>query len=293
MAEVEAQKALIAELQAENKERQLHAADLERRLSDADRRRFVFEPAPSALGPAPVISCAFGRHHYNELATSQSRVAERARADVEMICALERARKGLLQPVVALPQQKIRRDGESLRHTKRGCVVGSDDHRAAVGRAADNEAAAARQQLASEAAKWARHRAAVLKAEAALVDKGGDVSKLNATNLKALVLSRTGRWPSAAASFKDGSLLAAAEAATSARSATLMPSTPPADASGRVSDGVGSGDAAVAALGTDAWACESCDEVFAGSSIPAPDENNFRWCSCGAPVSRAAADLST
>lgn len=50
MAEVEAQKALIAELQAENKERQLHAADLERRLSDADRRRFVFEPAPSALG---------------------------------------------------------------------------------------------------------------------------------------------------------------------------------------------------------------------------------------------------
>ena len=251
-------------------------------------------PAPAAaptraLAPAPVTSRAFGRHHYNELATSQSIAVERARADVDMIVALERARVGLLQPVVALPQQKIRRDGESLRHTKRGCVVGSDDHRAAVGRAADNEAAAARHQLASEAAKWARHRAVVLKAEAALVDKNGDVSGLNATNLKALVLSRTGRWPKAA-SFKDGSLLAAAEAAARARNATLMPSTPPADASGRISDGGGSGDEAVAAFGTDAWACESCDAVFAESNIPAPDENNFRWCSCGAPVSRAADD---
>jgi hypothetical protein len=42
--------------------------------------------------------------------------------------------------------------------------------------------------------------------------------------------------------------------------------------------------------GTDAWACESCDAVFAESNIPPPDENNFRLCSCSAPVSRAADD---
>jgi hypothetical protein len=196
---------------------------------------------------------------------------------------------GKLQPVVPLPQQKTRRDAETLRHSKFGCVVGSDEHRAAVGRAADNEAAAARQQLAAGAAKWARHRAVVLKAEAALVDKRGNVAGLNAAELKVLVLSRTGRWPKAK-SFKDGSLLAEAEAAVLARSTTLMPPTPPAAAE-RAGDGSGGGDAAAVAAEADAWACKSCDSVFDESTLPALDENNFCWCSCGAPVSRAADDM--
>jgi hypothetical protein len=245
--------------------------------------------AARALGPALVTSRAFGRHYFNTLSTEQSGVIERARADVKMIVALENARVGKLQPVVPLPQQKTRRDAETLRHSKFGCVVGSDEHRAAVGRAADNEAAAARQQLAAGASKWARHRAVVLKAEAALVDKRGNVAALNAAELKALVLSRTGRWPKAT-SFKDGSLLAEAEAAVLARSTTLMPPTPPAAAE-RACDGGGGGDAAAAAAEADAWACESCDSVFDESTLPALDENNFCWCSCGAPVSRAADDM--
>jgi hypothetical protein len=190
----------------------------------------------------------------------------------------------MLQPVVPVPLQKIRRDAETMRHTKRGCCVGTDDHHAAVGRAAGSEAAAAQALLASAAAKWAKHRAVVLKAEDALVGKNGDASKLNAAELKGLVLSRTGRWPKAK-SNKDGSLLAEAEAAMRARSTTLMPPTLPA--AERSSDGGGGSDEAAAAAEADAWTCESCASLFQVSTLPALDENNFRWCPCGGPVSRA------
>jgi hypothetical protein len=90
---------------------------------------------------------------------------------------------GQLQPTVPLPQQSIRRDDDIRQHIEQCGAVGSDDHPAAVGRAAwANEAAATQQQqLAAGAATWARNHAVVLQAEDALVSGNGDVSGVNAT----------------------------------------------------------------------------------------------------------------
>lgn len=124
-------------------------------------------------------------------------------------------------------------------------------------------------------------------AEAALVAHGGKVADLTVANLKALVLSRTGKNPKAK-NNKDGALLAEAEAAARAQTATLLPETlapapppPPGDGGGdeAVSDG--------AEPPPPTWACESCGIEFGAADLPEPDENEHLWCTCNGPIGPA------
>lgn len=69
----------------------------------------LLAPEPT-IGPPLVASRAFGRHYYNNLAIAQDEAVAVQRKQVDMAFALERARQGLLQPVVQLPTEPIRRD---------------------------------------------------------------------------------------------------------------------------------------------------------------------------------------
>jgi hypothetical protein len=240
----------------------------------------------TAPAPAPVVSHRFGREYYNMLHVSQAVVIEDHRNQVERLFALERARKGLEQPVVQRPTEPIRRDAESKRSNKYGCIVGSEEHRAAVSSAKAGEAGAAQKKLDAEAAKWSKYCAVVLAVETALVDKGGDLKALQVSELKALVLSRTGHWPKAK-NNKDGALLAEAVAAASAQPATLMPAMPAAAAAASVGDVGGSADDALADGALGVWACETCCEEFAATSLPQRDENGHYWCTCDGRITCA------
>jgi hypothetical protein len=216
---------------------------------------------------------AFGRGYYQDLQGSQDLQVERARKQVDAAFALERARKGALQPVVPLQTEAIRRDAESLRSNRFGCIVGSAEHRAAVSRAREKGEEVARKKQATVATFWDKHRAAVLKAEAALVELG-DLGKLQVGQLKTIVLSRTGHLPKAKSNL-GGALLAEAMAAATAQPSTLLPPQPaapaaPADALG---DGDGEGDLAI-------WVCADCQAELEESALPAADENGHLWCEC-------------
>jgi hypothetical protein len=181
------------------------------------------------------------------------------------------------QPAVPLPTEKIRRDADSKRSTKYGCVVGSDEHHAAVGQAADRERAGAAKKLASEAKFWDKHRAAVLDAEKTLVSPNG-LSNMQVGQLKAIVLSRTGPLPKAK-NNKDGALLAEATAVVEKQTQSLLP-PPPASLAPLGGETDSDDDAEV-------WACETCETEYGASELPAPDENEHLWCACSGRMMRS------
>ena len=80
--------------------------------------------------------------------------------------------------------------------------------------------------MASECRFWASRREDVRAAERALAEQSGDPSLLPVGQLKALIVSRTGKTPSVQ-NNKDGAMLIEARAALDKQSATLMPATPP------------------------------------------------------------------
>jgi len=116
---------------------------------------------------------------------------------------------------------------------------------------------------AATAAKfWAKHREAMLAAEADLEAAGGDLTKLTSATLKALVISRTGRI--SRAKVKAGALSAEAEMALQASGMTSRSRPVSSAQSSRC--------------------CPSCD-VMLVAGLPAPDENGDIWCECGAALS--------
>ena len=125
---------------------------------------------------------------------------------------------------------------------------------------------------AATAAKfWAKHREAVLAAEADLEAAGGDLTKLTNAALKALVTSRTGRISKAKVK-NEGELPAEVIAALGASDTTIMPEV--------VSP-------ALAGIGSSVVArcCPSCDMMLV-AGLPAPDENGHIWCDeCGGALS--------
>ena len=233
--------------------------------------------ASSAIeGPAQVLSNAHGRRFYQELQAKQLTEVERARKQLDAVFALDRARKGLQQPVVPLQTERIRRDAESLRSNLYGCIVGSAQHRVAVSRARDKNKALAKKKQATVATFWDKHRPAAVKAETALAELG-DIDKLGVGHLKAIVLSRTGHLPKAKNNL-DGALLAEAKAAATAQLSTLLPPQPaapaaPADALGDADGGEGEGDPI--------WVCASCLAELVETALPVADENGHVWCECG------------
>ena len=234
--------------------------------------------ASSAIeGPAQVLSNAHGRRFYQELQAKQLTEVERARKQLDAVFALDRARKGLQQPVVPLQTERIRRDAESLRSNLYGCIVGSAQHRVAVSRARDKNKALAKKKQATVATFWDKHRPAAVKAETALAELG-DIDKLGVGHLKAIVLSRTGHLAKAKNNL-DGALLAEARAAATAQPSTLLPepAVPAADALGDSEGGEGEDDPVSS--------CASCLAEFADSALPAPDENGHLWCECGGRIS--------
>ena len=193
---------------------------------------------------------------------------ETARRDIDGLFAVNRVLHGMQQPAVPRPTEPIIRTEAVRKHNRHGCVVGSAEFAAARASVAGAAIGAAAKKAATATKFWARHREAVLAAEAALEEHGGDLSQVTKVgDLKALIISRTGR--TAKAKDRDA-LRAEAEAARRASGATLMPeadstAAPCATAGGGVS-------------------CPSCGAEHAAGQLE-PDENGHMWCrECGGAV---------
>ena len=98
------------------------------------------------------------------------------------------------QPAVPRPTEPIIRTEAVRKHTRHGCVFGSAEFVAARVSVAGAAIDVAAKRAATAAKFWARHLKAVLAAETALEEHGGDLSKvIKVGDLKALIISRTGR----------------------------------------------------------------------------------------------------
>jgi ferredoxin len=129
----------------------------------------------------------------------------------------------------------------------------------------------AAKRAATAAKFWARHRKAVLAAEAALEEHGGDLSKvIKMGDLKALIISRTGRTVKAKTGDGRDMLRAEAEAARRASGITLMPEA--------------EAEAVPCATAGGGGSCPSCGVEHAAGQLE-PDENGKLWCECGGRLS--------
>jgi hypothetical protein len=101
-----------------------------------------------------------------------------ARLDVDRIVAFNRVHNNVLQPAEPRQMEPIIRT-QAVRGSNRfGCVVGSAEFMVARATVASLTFSAAAKNAATAAKFWAKHRVAVLAAEAALKAADGDLSKL-------------------------------------------------------------------------------------------------------------------
>jgi hypothetical protein len=148
---------------------------------------------------------------------------EAARRDVDCIFVSNRVLHDMQQPVVPLPTEPIIRTEAVRKNNRIGCVIESAKFVAAKASVACAAIGAAAKRPTTTTNFWARHREAVLAAEAALEEHRDHLSNVTKVgDLKALIISRTGRTVKAKADDR-GALRAEAEAARRALDTTTMP----------------------------------------------------------------------
>ncbi len=189
------------------------------------------EPAASARAAllAPVTSHFGGRAAVQEAQAEGQIAQQRAREYLRNVVAVANiVRQNRAPPVTEQATQPAKRDAESRRHSRHGLIIGSDEHLAA--RSAQTAAAgvAAAKKVASERAFWEKHRVAVRGAEHALEEKCDDPELLGVGQLKAIIISRTGRTAKATNNKPpEKQMLEEAKAAMSSQPSSLIPPTPP------------------------------------------------------------------
>jgi len=231
-------------------------------------------PTPGAalsLAPAPVRINFGGRAAVQESQGKQLAAIAQARADVDRIFALNRVLHEHNQPAVPRPTEPIYRDAATLGHTREGVVVGSAEHRAARKARATRKDDAAAKKSASMNRFWTNHRTSVRTAESALVEHGGDLSKLKVSELKALIISRTGGMPKSKNNF-NGAMVDEARAVIQSVAKTIIPPTPPRAVPSEAAPA--EEDVEMAAV-EEAITCSFCGE----ESVPTCDERGNTFCS--------------
>jgi hypothetical protein len=219
-------------------------------------------PASAALtaSTAPVVSNFGGRAAVQAAQQEQEMAIANVRADVDKVFAVHNSVLNIAQPVVPRPTQPAERGRGARKHSRDGLIVGGEEWEAWQ---ADKEEAAAKavtKKATTALAFWARHRAAVRAIEEKLED-GVEVEDLNVSELKALIISRTGHTAKTAKGGKAALLIEAASAMSRESCIPPTPPRPPQDEN----DG-----SAVCECGT------------AADADLEPDEEGYSWCGhCG------------
>jgi hypothetical protein len=175
---------------------------------------------------------------------AQEAVLAATQIEIDALFEFREATAELRVAPAPVPAHRIDRTAAARKHSRHGVVVGGAEWAAARADSAARASSSAAKKVASELKFWESRRADVRAAERALAEQSGDPSLLSVGQLKALIVSRTGKTASAK-NNKEGAMLIEARAALDKQSATLIPATPPraqplvgcAD-----DDGEGSGD---------------------------------------------------
>jgi hypothetical protein len=181
-------------------------------------------PAEPAALTAPVVSNFGGRAAVQMRQAAQEVAVTRIRAEVNQIFAVHNAVLGISQPVVPRPTEATERGGAARKHSRDGLLIGGPEWLARQAEKKETSAKAAAKKIADALAFWVRHRAAVRAVEQK-IEEDKAIEELTVSELKALIISRTG----ATAKSKGGkaALLTEAASAMSSASATCIPPTPP------------------------------------------------------------------
>jgi hypothetical protein len=268
-----------------------------------DLTRLLAPPTDDELAPAPAppVSRWGGRAAMQQSQTGQDAALAAAKRDVDGlfdaaaaqreldgIFAIRQANAQMLVAPAPAPAHKIDRTAATRKHSRHGVVVGRTEWAVARDDADARATSSAAKKVASERKFWESRRAAVRAAERALEAKAGDPSQLQIGQLKALIVSRTGKTHKAK-NNNDGAMLVEARAALAAQSATRMPATPPptpsraqlasCDPRGCDDGGERSGDDDDD--DDDYMTCRDCLTACEGG----PDENGRFWCAtCNARI---------
>jgi len=232
----------------------------------------------------PVQSRFGGRAAVQASQRDQQEVVEQARLDMDRIAAVAGGIQEMRQPVVPRPEERIWRGQADRSHNRDGTIVGGPEYRAAkAARARRDEEAMAKRQ-STERDFWEKNRAPVRSAESLLAEARNGLESLRVHQLRAIVLSRTGRL-SKAKNNKDGAVLVEAKEAARQQPTSLIPPTPERPVVGSSVPEPDAAPPAVVSL-TPCVTCPSCAKMV---TLPPPhdDGRNF-WCAeCDGALSDA------
>lgn len=218
-------------------------------------------PAAPATLTAPVVSNFGGRAAVQAAQQEQEEAIAIVRADVAKVFAVHDSVLNIAQPVVPRPTQPAERGRGARKHSRDGLIVGGEEWEAWQAEKKETAAKAVTKKAATALAFWARHRATVRAVEEKLED-GVEVEDLNVSELKALIISRTGKTAKTAKGGKAALLI---EAASAMSRESCIPPTPP-----RPPQDENDGNGAVCECGT------------AADADLEPDEEGYSWCGhCG------------
>ncbi|KAJ1638337.1 hypothetical protein T492DRAFT_858580 [Pavlovales sp. CCMP2436] len=237
--------------------------------------------APYASAPMPPIAGApalpLAVSHFGGRAAMQDsqgrQLAALAHNDaqIDQVFAAREVITGMQQPVVPRPTEPIVRTEAVRKNNRYGCVVGSDEFVAAKETVRNSEMGAVAKGQATLDKFWANNRGNVLAAEAALVEKAGDLFSLLVGQLKSIVISRTGHLPRAK-NNSDGALLEETRGVILKQPITTMP---PAPVAPLASSPTSAGSAAAEV------AFKACSQCGVEGMLMADHDRKF-WCSCDA-----------
>jgi hypothetical protein len=233
---------------------------------------YASAPMPPLAGvPAlPLVVSRFGGRAFIQ-GSQGSTLAALAHNDaqIDQVFAVRQVTTGMQQPVVPRPTEPIVRTEAVRKNNRYGCVVGSDEFVAAKATVRNSETGAVAKKQATLDKFWANNRENVLAAEAALVEKAGDLSSLLVGQLKSIVISRTGHLPKAK-NNNDGALLEETRVVILKQPTTTMP---PAPVAPLASSPTSAGSAAAEV------AFKACSQCGVEGMITADHDGKF-WCSC-------------
>lgn len=212
----------------------------------------------------------------------QHEALEHARREIDRVAAMAGVIQEMREPVVPRPNERIMRGQADRSHNRNGTIVGGPEYLAAKAARARRGEEAAAKRLSTERDFWEKNRSAVRSAESLLAEARDGLESLRVAQLRAIILSRTGRL-SKSKNNKDCEVLEEARKAVREQPASLIPPTPERPVVGRP---VSESDAPRAAMSTTRRVtCPSCEKMV---TLPRPDDDGNFWCAeCDGALSDA------